>query len=60
MKKAVAGENLSVGMAVRYAGVKRVYAGKLLKPWTWLKFEKVMIVEHAGVDHIAVIKTKEM
>ncbi len=54
---AVASCDLSVGCAVVSAGTSKRYAGKLLNPLTWLKFETVVVVRPVGIDHVAVIKS---
>jgi hypothetical protein len=59
MKKtieAVAGCDVSVGMAVQCHGKKRVYRGCIFKPWTWLKFEYIPVIKPLHVDHFATVK----
>lgn len=53
--KAIAGKAVSVGVAVRSVGHKSVYAGNLFKPWTWLRWERLPVIEPIRVDHLAVI-----
>lgn len=58
MKRAVcgvAGCDISVGIAVQSAGKKRVYRGCVFKPWTWLKFEYISVIEPLHADHAAAI-----
>lgn len=48
--------DVSVGYACTRVGVKRIYTGELLKPWTWLRHESVAIVKIAEVDHIGLFE----
>lgn len=59
MKKCIANCAISTGCAVKQVGTTRIYAGQLLKPWTWLSFETVSVVEPIRVDHAAVVDIKE-
>jgi hypothetical protein len=31
------------------------YCGELLKPWTWLKFERVRVIKRMATDHVAIV-----
>lgn len=53
----VKGGHVSVGQPVIFAGTKNVYRGELMKPLTWLKFEKVQIIKPLPVDHIAIVRS---
>lgn len=53
----IAGKAVSLGQAVVITGKKRVYAGRLLKPKTWFKFDYLNVIEPIGTDHIAIIGT---
>jgi hypothetical protein len=55
VKKCIANCQISAGVAVKQVGSKRIYAGRLLKPWTWLSFETTSVVEPVRVDHVAVV-----
>ena len=49
--------DVSVGCAMSIVGRKKVYTGELFKPWTWLRFEVVDVVELSNTDHIAITTT---
>ena len=60
MRKCIAGSDISTGVAVKNAGKKWIYSGKIFNPLTWFKFENVYIVELCHVDHSAILKVKSV
>ena len=56
--EAVAGKPVSVGYTVVFTGTKRIWKGKIFKPWTWLRFETVSIVEPDGIDHDTIMNCR--
>ncbi len=56
MIKGIAKTNISTGCAVKQVGTTRIYVGQILKPWTWLKWERLPVIEPVRVDHLAIIR----
>lgn len=55
MNKCITKTDVSIGVAVKSVGHRLVYMGKILKPWTWLLWERMPVIEPVRVDHASAV-----
>lgn len=48
-------ENISSGFEIKTSHMIKKYMGKIIKPWTWFKWEKIRKVDNVELKEMSIV-----
>lgn len=48
-------ENISSGFEIKKSHMIKKYMGKIIKPWTWLKWEKSKMLDSVELKEMSIV-----